>query len=580
MTQFIELDPVLRIGTRGSAIALRQASGVAQALVRKGLSCGYTIVPVGQQSAGGDPSAFAGGSLQTAALRSALAQGRCDVAVHFAKDLPVDIEPAIGAVMARHDPREALVSAGCLSLAELPYGARVGVPEGVRRLQLLGLREDLTIVTVRGSVSDRLALIDDGRLDAIVLSHAVVVASGVEDRIGELFSLAAMIPTAAQGITVVEVGAGVDPSVMDLLRAVTDPDTALRWSVERAVQVGLSRQTTDAVGVVSDLATVDQTRRLRVRVVVCGSSEMIRDEQSIQLSGDADQDHRASSQLAERLVSEVGPRSPAPAPTVPSRGPGLRVMYDASAVGAGEYFDQIQARGATAVPVELTQTQYADQEQLDTVFEQMARADCVGIASPLVVEVLAEHAELRGVTLDSVLEPVRVGAIGSATAAALARQYVSFEVVPATAVSITTLEPVWPRFDGDGPRPVTVIPSSSNSSPALSRMLGDLGWQVEAPVVYTRVPAECGPQQQQAMADGWPDVIILSTRSSVQALEALYGLPPDGVKVVVVGKYAVQDAIDLGMRVDLAPMTSRAPDVVRLSLADRAADSDTGTVAV
>ena len=232
----------VRIATRASELALWQARYVARR-IEKELGRATEIVPL--QTSGdrlhGVSLAKAGGKgLFVKEIEEALLDGRADVAVHSAKDLPGG-PPTPGLSFAafpeRADPRDALVSFGVSRLDDLPHGARVGTGSVRRSAQLLRERSDLCIVPLRGNVPTRLAKLDREALDAVVLACAGLDRLGLGDRIAERIDPARLVPAVAQGALAIQTRSG-DP-LAEMLTALDDPATAARVAAERACQARL-----------------------------------------------------------------------------------------------------------------------------------------------------------------------------------------------------------------------------------------------------------------------------------------------------------------------------------------------------
>src|SRR5918994_6034129 len=158
------METSIRLGTRGSALALAQARLVADALG------GAEIVEArseGRGESGGDKARFVRG------VEQALLAGEADIGVHSAKDLPSELPPELrlSGVPAREEPLDAFVGAGA-NLDEVPKGARVGTSSLRRRAQLLAVRPDLDVVELRGNVDTRLRRLADGDFDGVVLAAA------------------------------------------------------------------------------------------------------------------------------------------------------------------------------------------------------------------------------------------------------------------------------------------------------------------------------------------------------------------------------------------------------------------------
>lgn len=223
-----------RIGTRASALAMAQVAIVADRLREIGLE--VEVVPVSTQ---GDRSRSKGSlMLERGAfvkdLEAALLRGDVDLAVHSAKDLPVEIAGGteLAAFPTRGDPRDALVSRGDTRLSDLSAGARVGT-ESPRRQAFLRLeRPDLAIGPVRGNVDTRLAKLDDGELDALVVAAAGLERLGLADRIAEAFALDRMVPAVGQGALAVQARAG--DRWAGSVRRIEDRHTRTAVTAERA----------------------------------------------------------------------------------------------------------------------------------------------------------------------------------------------------------------------------------------------------------------------------------------------------------------------------------------------------------
>ncbi|HJU85842.1 MAG TPA: hydroxymethylbilane synthase, partial [Gemmatimonadota bacterium] len=201
-----------RIGTRGSALALAQVQVVAGRLRQLGF--GVEVVTISTQ---GDRARSKGSMmLERGAfvkdLEAALLSGEVDLAVHSAKDLPVEIAGGteLAAFPPRGDARDVLVSRGDLPLSALAPGARVGTESPRRRAFVRLERPDLVVEPVRGNVDTRLARLDAGERDALVVAAAGLARLGLAGRIAETFAADRMVPAVGQGALAVQARAG-DP---------------------------------------------------------------------------------------------------------------------------------------------------------------------------------------------------------------------------------------------------------------------------------------------------------------------------------------------------------------------------------
>lgn len=229
----------LRIATRRSALALWQAEHVAARL--RQAHAGLDVELVSMTTRGDEvldrPLATIGGKgLFLKELEVAMDERRADIAVHSLKDVPMELEPgfALGAVLERADAADAFVSAHFCRLDELPARARVGTSSLRRQAQLRALRPDVLAVDLRGNVGTRLAKLDAGDYDAIVLACAGLERLGLTARIASRLEPPHWIPAASQGAIGIEYRAG-DKYVAELLRPLSDPDTVRATAAERAM---------------------------------------------------------------------------------------------------------------------------------------------------------------------------------------------------------------------------------------------------------------------------------------------------------------------------------------------------------
>jgi len=230
----------VRIGTRGSPLALAQAHQVAARLVAaNGLGehqCEIVIIKTTGDRITDRPLIEAGGKgLFTKELEEALFSGDIDLAVHSMKDVPALLPPglSIAAILEREDPRDAFVSLKYSSLADMPAGAIVGTSSPRRRAQVLRARPDLKVVEFRGNVETRLRKLADGVADATFLACAGLNRLGLSQHISAIMNDDVMLPAVAQGAIGIEIRIG-DNRIEDLLAPLNDADTALCVAAERA----------------------------------------------------------------------------------------------------------------------------------------------------------------------------------------------------------------------------------------------------------------------------------------------------------------------------------------------------------
>ncbi|MEV4689029.1 hydroxymethylbilane synthase [Microbacterium sp. LWH3-1.2] len=233
----------LRIGTRGSTLALTQTGMVADDLADAyGVTTELvTITTDGDRS--NEPLSRAGGTgLFTGALRDALLAGECDVIVHSLKDLPTapHDQLVVAAIPAREDPRDALVARDGLKLDELPPGARVGTGSPRRMAQLGARRPDLEVVDIRGNVDTRLGKVTSGELDAVILAAAGLTRIGRTDVVTEFLDPDRWPTAPGQGALAVEVRRGEEGLVDRLDHAETRAAVEAEREVLALLEAGCS----------------------------------------------------------------------------------------------------------------------------------------------------------------------------------------------------------------------------------------------------------------------------------------------------------------------------------------------------
>ena len=229
----------LRLATRESALALWQTEHVAARLREAHAGLDVVLVPMttrGDQLQDRPLSEVGGKGLFLKELEVAMLEGRADAAVHSLKDVPMELDGPfeIAAILERANPFDAFVSVKYEALEELPFGAKVGTSSLRRQALLRAHRPDLKLVDLRGNVNTRLAKLDAGDYDAIVLACAGLERLGLGERIRERLVAPRFIPAAAQGAIAIECRQG-QPDILALLAALDHAPTRACVSAERAM---------------------------------------------------------------------------------------------------------------------------------------------------------------------------------------------------------------------------------------------------------------------------------------------------------------------------------------------------------
>ncbi|MEI9930661.1 MAG: hydroxymethylbilane synthase [Rhizomicrobium sp.] len=232
-------EKLLRIGTRGSKLALVQANMVADLLRGIGAASEIVVLKTTGDRIQDRPLADAGGKgLFVKELEDALLNDTVDLAVHSMKDVPVDLPPGldIAAVLKREDPRDVFVSNKAKTLAGLPHGAVLGTSSVRREAQVRRVRPDLQCVLLRGNVDTRLRKLDEGEMDAMLLALAGLKRLGLESRATQI--LDDFLPALSQGAVGIEIRDN-DARAQGIVTQLNDKDAEIALDCERAFQRAL-----------------------------------------------------------------------------------------------------------------------------------------------------------------------------------------------------------------------------------------------------------------------------------------------------------------------------------------------------
>ncbi len=302
---------LFRLGTRGSPLALAQASEVRARLASAHPELEpESAVEVVVIKTTGDTvqdrtlAEIGGKGLFTKEIEEALLAGRIDAAVHSMKDVPTWLPEGleIAAILPREDPRDALFSAQGDSLAALPAGAVVGTASLRRQAQVLLARPDVKVVPLRGNVQTRLRKLAEGQVDATLLAVAGLKRLGLADRITAVLEPEVMLPAVAQGAIGIEARAG-DGTTRGFLDALDDAVSARRVAAERACLEVLDGSCRTPIAVFAEIAGDGGEMRLRGLVCMPDGSQAHRAERR----GPAGDAVALGRDLGEELRAAAGP---------------------------------------------------------------------------------------------------------------------------------------------------------------------------------------------------------------------------------------------------------------------------------
>jgi hydroxymethylbilane synthase len=270
----------LRIGSRGSQLALWQANHVSDLLRARGHEVSIEVIKTtGDKITEVALSKVGTKGMFTKEIEEALAEERIDLAVHSLKDLPTELasEFTLGAILAREDARDAFVSAKFATGKELPQGARVGTSSLRREAQLKTWRPDLAVLPLRGNVDTRIRKLQSGEFEAIILAAAGLNRLGQQALIRERLPVEAMCPAAGQGALAIEVRSG-DKETISRISFMDDHAARVTTSCERALLNGLGGGCQVPIGAHATLAGKEIT--LIAVVAAPDGSTVLRERES------------------------------------------------------------------------------------------------------------------------------------------------------------------------------------------------------------------------------------------------------------------------------------------------------------
>lgn len=292
----------LRIGTRGSPLALFQAHWVKDQLLKNHPDLVIHLVKIkttGDKIQDAPLARIGGKGLFVKEIEEALLRGEIDLAVHSVKDVPTDLPEGLhlSAITKREDPRDVLISREGRTLQELPKGARIGTSSLRRQIQLLSFREDFTFVPLRGNLETRLKKLELLHLDGIVLAYAGLKRLGFEDRITEILSTEVSLPAIGQGALGIETRVG-DEACEEKIRILNDWESSIAIRAERAFLKRLGGGCQVPIAALGRIE--DSGLRIDAMVGSLDGKRLIRDF----VKGSTDRAEDLGKELAQRLLEK------------------------------------------------------------------------------------------------------------------------------------------------------------------------------------------------------------------------------------------------------------------------------------
>ena len=496
---------LLRIGTRGSKLALTQTNMVAKMLEMTwpGLRCEVEIFKTqgDRTQAAGIPLPEIGGKgLFTAELEAALRDERIDLAVHSLKDLPVEDAPGLvmGAIPPREDARDIIVTRSGLGIDDLPAGAIIGTSSIRRQAQILFHRPDLIVKPIRGNVDTRIQKVMDGEYDGAVLAASGLIRLGIQDKITEYLPNWMMLPAPGQGALGVQCRAD-DPKTQGYLDGITDSSSYLCVKAERIFLQTLGGGC--SLPVASFVIESGGVLNFQGRVTSADGSSRV----EIKLRGNDPEKlgmqaaEMALAQGAERLISTELPLKD------------KRVLVTRERSQAQPLIEKLIAKGAVPVRFPVLQFQPLPVPEFENLDINMF--DWVLFTSGNAVRYFFQNfADNRWQLADKGWQDFKIAVSGSATAAVLEGYGILPDFVPEQFVGEQLVAGL-----GDLSGQNILLPRSKRGRPEIAQMLRQKGANLLEIAMYDTIPTEPN-SDDWAIFDLGFDVVTFTSPTSVQHL--------------------------------------------------------------
>ncbi len=558
----------LRAGTRGSRLALRQTELVVARLRSAFPSDEFSVVPISTRGdlLSDDPLPEIGGKgLFTERIEGALRSGEIDIAVHSLKDLPVEEadDITVAAVLGREEARDVLVAREGLSLDALERGAVVGSSSTRRRAQLLALRPDLDVRSIRGNVETRIKKVEAGQYAATVLAAAGVMRLELEGRVAEWLDADRFLPAPGQGAIAVQCRSD-DPRALRALRAIDDRDLRRATEAERAFLAAMGGGCSTPVAALAEALPGEGGRlRLRARVLAEDGSRVV------DVEGIGVEPLALAGELARRALAE-GAGELLARPLA-----GKRILVTRSEDRAGELCGALEARGARPLLLPLIRVE-ADGDAVDERIDRLGAFRWLVFTSQNGVEHFLLRPRALEATKAALARGLAIAAVGRATSGALELQGLRADLVPSEQTGAALARELVGRAGASrgGARPLEgvgiLLPRAREGSEEIVAILRAAGAEVDDVAVYRTVPREVGESEVEALArEGSLDAVLFLSGSAVRSYAVQAGRLPllarlaGAAAVACVGPSTGRAASEIGMAVHVVPDDYTASALVR-----------------
>lgn len=516
------------IGSRRSKLALWQTNFIASKLQVTVPGFEFQIVEMdtaGDKNIAQPLPEIGGKGLFTAELDQAIRDARIDFAVHSLKDLPTTPESGIEIIplSEREDPRDVLVARDGLSFNDLPEGSVIGTSSPRRASQVLSLRNDLEIQSIRGNVPTRIGKVESGEFDAVILAAAGVKRVGLDHKITHWFSPDEILPAPGQGCIAATIRVG-DARTRELLETIADENVAVCVEAERLLLAEMGGGCSAPIGA---LATIESGITSVVARVVSSHQRVITESRS-------DNDSKKAARDLATLIRKQIPLF------------GKRVVVTRATHQSSETLNRLQKLGAEAISIPMIGIQsLVSSEEASDILDCLPDFDWLVFTSSNAVEHFFNLLGGRELPVK-----IKVSCVGEKTAQRLKARFREPDFVP-SAFDAQTLAKEIPVLGDEK----VLFPCPRKTVTDLDKLLGDRKVKVTSWPIYETTACELSANDVDVLTGG-VDAIMFASPSAVDSfcsqLEQ-YQSVLRATAVVCIGRSTQKTAEHHGVQVDLVP---------------------------
>lgn len=557
-------EMVIRLGTRGSALALTQTRSVAGMLAARFPGGSFPIAEIrteGDRDKASPLSVIGGRGVFTSALETALLEDEIDAAVHSAKDLPSTLPKglALTAIPAREDPRDVLVTRHGVPLAELPSNPVIGTSSRRRAFQLLRLRPDARIVELRGNLDTRLRKAMESDLDGVILAAAGIARMGWADRVTQFLPIDQFVPAPGQGALAIETRVAADRAA-EAIAALNQPSLSRAVGAERAFLRGVGAGCTSPVGAHAELSANGAHIQLTAMLASDDGQRYERATESYQTEVAEERAY----ELGRRLLTSVSASSPVASVNRPPLA-GRRVLVTGAAASSKRLTSALREAGANVVALPMIRVAPASRpDVLRSAVDRLTRGEYewLVVTSGNAVDALRD---VLAMTPDIAIPTnLRIAAVGKETARRLQHAGLPVDLEPEEQTGAGLVE-AFHEVDVKGRRILCLL--GNLARPTLLTGLREQEAIVDVVEAYRTEPVSALPEQaKHLMRDNRIDAVTFASPSAVAAfvdLLAREGLSTPRAAFACIGPTTRAALEECGLTADIVAPEPSAAALVR-----------------